>query len=127
MGGRGARMLPNGFTSQEYKAVGSIAGVKVLRKIEGNQNIPDRSNTPGTAYIRLSDDNKFRQYREYGQDRKPVFELGYGNHKGITSLHVHYWEGDVRHTREFTGKDDEKHGKMLRAAGMRKVGGKYVW
>lgn len=61
-------------------------------------SLPERSNTPGTAYISYRKDGTFDQLRVFGDDRIPRFDIDYGKHQGKTSLHVHYYKDGVRQT-----------------------------
>jgi len=117
MGGRGA-MMDRGFVSYEYRSVGTIEGVKVLEYATKGKapNLPFASNTPGTSYI-LKNGGDFKMLRMYNDNRFPAMEIEYGTHRGRKSLHVHYWEGGNRKTRDFTGEDKKKYGKILKAAG----------
>ena len=71
-------------------------GIKVLKKVNKSErpSLPPRSNTPGTAYIRLNKDSSFRQYRQYGEDRKPLFDIEYHGHRHVLSLHIHHYYSD---------------------------------
>ena len=100
MGGRGAYLESGGFSIQGWKQVGTIEGVKVLKKIgtkKGSKgNLPFYSDKPGIAYILLDEDGKFSQFRQYGEDRRPEFDIDYGYHNGKISLHLHEFGSDGR-------------------------------
>lgn len=101
MGSRGSFLRTGGFTSMEWKTVGKIMGVKILRKKSAKKNVkgnlPFYSNTPGTAYILLDIDEKFSQYRQYNEDRTPAFDIDYGRHDSKKPyLHMHVYEGGRR-------------------------------
>lgn len=101
MGSSGSYLKGGGFSSQEWEQVGTINGVKVLKKAgakEGTKgNLPFYSNTPGTAYILLNSDGTFSQFRQYGEDRMPEFDIDYGRHDSDKPyLHKHTYKGKVR-------------------------------
>jgi len=107
----------------EYKTVGYIAGVKVLKALKDGKHgsLPDMSNTPNTKYILLDKDEGFKRLRVYDQNRHPVFDIDYGHtHKGSGKLHIHFWKGGRdNNARSLTGKEIKKYGKILRAAGVK--------
>ncbi|MBQ2622979.1 hypothetical protein IJG12_01515 [Candidatus Saccharibacteria bacterium] len=97
MGSSGSYLKSGGFTHQEWEQVGSIKGVKVLKKNGTKEGIkgglPLYSNTPGTAYILLDADGKFSQFRQYSEDRKMKFDIDYGRHNSSYEyLHIHYYD-----------------------------------
>ncbi|MBR3138328.1 hypothetical protein IKG41_03260 [Candidatus Saccharibacteria bacterium] len=101
MGSSGSYLKSGGFSSQEWEQVGTINGVKVLKKIgtkKGTKgNLPFYSNTPGTAYILLNSDGTFSQFRQYGEDRMPEFDIDYGRHDSDKPyLHMHTYNGKAR-------------------------------
>lgn len=96
MGSTGAFLESGGFKTQGWKEAGKMFGIKILKKkIKGKerQSLPPFSNTPGTAYILLDPDGHFKQFRQYGEDRRPLFDIDYGKHGNEVSLHVHYKRG----------------------------------
>lgn len=96
MGSTGAFLKTGGFTEKNWTEVGKTHGVKILKKIhasKANQSLPPFSNTPGTAYILLDQNGKFKQYRQYKEDRSLDFDIDYGPHNNNTSLHIHYGRG----------------------------------
>ena len=101
MGSSGSYLKSGGFSSREWEQVGTINGIKVLKKIgtkkRSKGNLPFYSNTPGTAYILLNSDGKFSQFRQYGEDRMPEFDIDYGRHDSDKPyLHKHTYKGKVR-------------------------------
>lgn len=100
MGSTGAYLETGGFKEQGWKEAGSMYGVKVLKKkIKGNekQSLPPFSNTPGTAYILLSPDGGFKQFCQYGEDRRLEFVIDYGRHGGAEpTVHIHRYENGKR-------------------------------
>ncbi|MCL2139433.1 MAG: hypothetical protein FWH41_07885 [Treponema sp.] len=120
MGGRGAMMNRKPSERiQENKTADYIAGVKVLKRLKGKQNLPAMSNTPNTSYIQLTSKGEFKQYKVYGYDRRPIFDIdGDHPHGKIKGLHIHFWAGGRdNNVRELTLKEKKKYGKILRAAG----------
>ena len=94
MGSSGAFLESGGFTEQKWREVGTFHGIKVLQKSNSNINkapsLPPYSSTPGTGYLLLVN-GRFKQYRQFGENRKPVFDLDLGKHNGQISLHIHYF------------------------------------
>ncbi len=66
-----------------------------LRDRSKKPNLPWYSNTPGTGYI-LMRDGVLSQYRQYGENRAPVFDIDYGRHDGVRTLHLHTYNGEDR-------------------------------
>lgn len=102
MGSRGSFLESGGFrTPAKWHTVDYIDGIKVLapKDPKASRNLPERSNTPGTAYIKLSPSGTFSQLRVFGADRLPVYDIDYGKHQGKKFLHVHFHDGDLSHTR----------------------------
>ena len=64
MGSSGSYLKSGGFTYQGWEQGGVIKGVKILKKIDTKKgamgNLPFYSNTPGTAYILLKTNGKFK-------------------------------------------------------------------
>lgn len=93
MGSTGAFLETGGFNTQEWEEAGKMYGIKILKKKtkgKERQSLPLFSSTPGTAYILLNPDGSFKQFRQYGEDRKPLLDIDYGIHKGKLSLHIHH-------------------------------------
>ncbi len=90
MGSRGSFLKTGGFTKYEWNEVGKIAGIKIIEPTNKKKkpNLPGYSNTPGTAYI-LMKNGVFNQYRQYGEDRKPLFDIDFSMHGGKITLHMH--------------------------------------
>ena len=62
MGGRGAFLESGGFTGPFlWKSIGTIQGIKILipKDTRKRTSLPERSNTPDTAYITLDKDGNF--------------------------------------------------------------------
>ena len=101
MGSRGSFLESGGFsTPAKWHAVDYVDGIKVLepKNAKASVSLPERSNTPGTAYIsyRKDQNQTFCQLRVFGKDRVPTYDIDYGMHQGKLSLHVHYYNGGVR-------------------------------
>lgn len=93
MGSTGAFLSSGGFTEYNWEEVGKMYGIKILKKKTNDRpSLPPYSNTPGTAYLLLEDDGSFKQFRQYGEGRKPEFDIDYGQHKSDKkSLHLHQY------------------------------------
>ena len=101
MGSSGSFLKSGGFKSRGWEQVGTINGVKVLRKIglngDDKGNLPLYSNTPGTAYVLLDENGVFSQFRQYGEDRRAMFDIDFGKHKtDYKYLHFHCFKGKTR-------------------------------
>lgn len=93
MGGRGTYSTGQS-PKYTYESSGTIGGVKIIRPIDGSKSLklPEESHTAGTSYVLLDKDGVFHQYREYDQNHKVVFEIGYHHEAGMGQgdvLHVH--------------------------------------
>lgn len=100
MGSSGAFLDTGGFKEQKWQEVGTFHNIEILQKTSDNQNkapsLPPLSSTPGTGYLLLSKDGIFRQFRQFGEDRKPIFDIDLGKHDGQISLHLHQYKNGVR-------------------------------
>ncbi len=97
VGSTGAFLETGGFSEQGWEDTGKkMYGIKVLEKVNKSErsSLPPRSNTPGTAYILLDEKGKFNIIRQYGEDRKPLFDIEYGEHKHVLSLHIHRFDNN---------------------------------
>lgn len=97
MGSTGAFLETGGFTEKKWTEIGKMHGVKIIKKTNANnadQSLPPFSNTPGTAYILLDKKGRFKQYRQYKEDRSIDFDVDNGRHNNENSLHIHYGRGD---------------------------------
>lgn len=104
MGSRGTFLKSGGFTGgAKWEMVDHVGGIKVLLPIgKTSRNLPERSNTPGTAYLLYRKDGVFDQLRVFGTDRVPLFDIDYGVHDGKKFLHVHYFiNGDCSDRKNF--------------------------
>ena len=99
MGSRGSFLESGGFsTPAKWHTVDYVDGIKVLapKDPKASISLPERSNTPGTAYISYRRDGTFNQYVVFGNDRMPVYQIDYGMHDGKKSLHVHFFPNGQR-------------------------------
>ena len=122
MGGRGAFLRKKASERiPEYKSVGIIEGIKVLKPVKGQNNLPAMSNTPGTRYLLMDDNNNFKQLRIYDNSRHLVVDIDYGHSpNGSDILHIHFWKGGrSNNVRNLTSKDLKKYGRILRQAGIK--------
>ncbi len=121
MGSRGSFLESGGFSvPAKWHTVDYIEGIKVLapKDPKASISLPERSNTPGTAYISYRKDGTFGQYTLFGNDRIPVYQIDYGQHDGKKSLHVHYYVNGERsrHPQILHPGDSlfEKHKKIFK-------------
>lgn len=95
MGSRGAFLEGGGFSAPaRWQTVGYVDGIKILlpKDPKASISLPERSNTPGTAYASYHKDGTFSQYIAFDANRMPVYRIDYGMHRGKKLLHVHYYE-----------------------------------
>ena len=79
MGSRGSFLESGVFsTPAKWHTVDYVDGIKVLapKDPKVSRNLPERSNTPGTAYLLYRKNGDFDQLRVFGEKK---------------SLHVHYY------------------------------------
>ena len=99
MGSRGSFLESGGFsTPARWHTVDYIDGIKVLapKDPKASISLPERSNTPGTAYVSYRKDGTFDQYIVFDANRMPVYEIDYGVHDHVKSLHVHFYPNGER-------------------------------
>ncbi len=96
MGGRGT-FATGKDVPYSYETVGFIEGVKVLEPInkQASRRLPEESHS-SRAYIKLNQDGRFSQYREYNNNHELIFEIGYhvepkvfGSNNRKPVLHAH--------------------------------------
>ena len=112
MGSTGAFLETGGFKWQGWEDTGEkLCGLRILKKTTSHpnerQSLPYLSNTPGTAYVQLDEDGNFRQMIQYGEDRRPEFELDYGPDNNVESLHIHRWVNGKRQKAEVIASKEE--------------------
>jgi len=131
MGGRGNKPIPLNEREQEYKRIGTVAGIKVLDRLNKNlkkkikKNLPDMSNTPNTSYIQLDNSGKdLKKVRIYGSDRLPSLDIDFDHsHNGIIP-HAHIWKnGRKVDDRELTKKEIKVYSKLRKKVMRKFVGG----
>lgn len=123
MGGRSSFLSSGGFsTPDQWRSLGLLYGVKVLERKDPQSRVglPGFCNTPGTAYIAVNAEGKFHQFRQYGKDRRPTFDIDYGmdtplTGKGRRAIHIHDYDQDgVRQPgRWLTEAESKKYGKFF--------------
>jgi len=95
MGGRGTyasgKNVP--FT---YETVGTIEGVKVLRGLGSNHDLPEEAHSSNT-YIRVGKNGEFNMLREYDSDHYLTTEVAYHkkrklDNSGKPVLHIHFYD-----------------------------------
>ena len=112
MGSTGAYLETGGFKWKGWEDTGEkLCDLRVLKKITTNSNetqaLPFFSNTPGTAYVLLDEDGRFKQMIQYGENRKPALELNYGPDNNVESFHIHRWINGVRQKAEIIASKKE--------------------
>ena len=102
MGSRGHSLPDGGFTIKEWKSTGLLYGTKVLERVDTSSRtgLPGMSNTPGTAYVAVNKEGNFHQFRQYGPDRNPLFDIDYGMDTPLLGrergIHIHEYVDGVR-------------------------------
>lgn len=118
MGSRGSFLESGGFSvPAKWHTVDYIDGVKVLapKDPKASISLPERSNTPGTAYVSYRKDGTFDQYVVFDANRMPVYRIDYGMHRGKKFLHIHYYKnGNALPNPTVLKKDDPLYKKHKR-------------
>lgn len=99
MGGRGAFLESGGFNAPaQWETVGHIGGVKILAPKDTSKSLslPERSNTPGTAYLQYNKDGTFKQLRFFNLHRIPHLDIDYHKLNGVYKLHKHNYTNGIR-------------------------------
>ena len=103
MGGRGTYASGNNvpFT---YETIGKIAGVKILKGLNGMKGLPVEAHS-SRAYIQLHPDGTFKMYREFDDQHYLVREIAYHPESKLTGhhdpvLHIHEYKRDNFHDRK---------------------------
>lgn len=122
MGSRGSFLENGGFsTPARWHTVDYIDGIKVLapKDPKASISLPERSNTPGTAYVSYRKDGTFDQYIVFDANRMPVYRIDYGMHRGKKTLHIHcYKNGNALPNPPDLKKGDplyEKHKRLFKS------------
>ena len=98
MGGRGTFASGNS-AAYSYETVGKIAGVKVLKGINGKHSLPEEAHS-SWAYIKLKPNGIFHEMRIYDKDHYLVKEIAYHAEPNLTGnrhekvLHIHEYKRD---------------------------------
>ena len=100
MGSNGSFDQETGKTLQKFdwKDTGStLCGIKIIKKKrEGDSvGLPTKSASPGSAYVMLDKDGKFKHYAEYGEDQIIRLRLDYGTHNSKRSFHLHRYDRGI--------------------------------
>ncbi len=107
MGGRGS--YASGKRTYEYETIGMIEGVKVVRRINGSNKVPEESYT-SKAYIVKNKDGSIRQYREFDEKHKPKMDVDYqikpSYDKKNKTLHIHDYKNGERQPARIPTKDE---------------------
>ena len=121
MGSSGSFLENGGFsTPARWHTVDYIDGIKVLapKDPKASISLPERSNTPGTAYVSYRKDGTFDQYIVFDANRMPVYRIDYGMHRGKKTLHIHcYKNGNALPNPPDLKKGDplyEKHKRLFK-------------
>lgn len=85
-----------------YKAVGTIAGVKVLSGLYGKHGLPEEAHS-SLAYIKLKPDGSFHEMRIYDKKHYLRYEIAYHPEpklgaRGKPVLHYHIYDKDFSRT-----------------------------
>ncbi len=118
MGGRGTfasgKNVP--FT---YETVGTIEGVKVLRGLGSNHDLPEEAHSSNT-YIRLDKNGEFNMLREYDSDHYLTTDVAYHKERkldksGKPVLHIHFYDRNFNRSdgRLLTQQELNKNQKFL--------------
>lgn len=121
MGSRGSFLESGGFrVPAKWHTIDYVDGIKVLapKDPKASISLPERSNTPGTAYVSYRKNGIFDQYILLDDQRMPVYRIDYGMHRGKKSLHVHYYiDGNTIPNPSCLKKGDplyEKHKRLFK-------------
>ena len=97
MGSIGSMLESGGFSvPSQWETVDYINGIKVVRPKDSKKSLslPSCSNTPGTKYILLDKNGTFKQLKKYGKNRIQKYDIDFGKHNNMLSLHIHYYDKD---------------------------------
>ena len=119
MGGRGTYAVGNSV-AYTYQTVDKIEGVKVLKGLGRNHDLPQEAHS-SNAYLALYSDGSFKQYREFNSNHTVKFDIDYhpepkltGNHEYV--YHIHFYKNGVRDKvgRLLSKKEYDKYKKYFR-------------
>ena len=120
MGGRGTFASGNS-AAYSYETVGEIAGVKVLKGINGKHSLPEEAHS-SWAYIKLKPNGIFHEMRIYDKDHYLVKEIVYHAEPNLTGnghekvLHVHEYNRKFNRTdaRRLTDEELKRYRKYFK-------------
>lgn len=119
MGGRGAFLKSGGFTEYQYETINTIDGIKVLRFKNGNQKLPEFSNT-SDKYFGINSNERIIQLRIYDSRIASIdFDWGHSHGgSGINHVHFHEWVDGVRQSeaKPMTKAQIRKYGALIKKA-----------
>lgn len=101
MGGNGSFASGINKPYNKYEEVGYIAGVKVLKGLDGHHKLPEESRT-SRMYIRVINGNIFKELHVYHKNHKLAFEIEYHAEVNLTGnrtknvLHYHTYKNGTR-------------------------------
>ena len=115
MGGRGS--YASGCKVHEYETIGTIHGVKVVRKIKGANKVPEES-YHSNSYMTLYSDGKFQRLRYYDEKHNAKLDIEYhkeqNKFKNRNILHIHEYKNGVRQpSRMLTETEYNKYQKYF--------------
>lgn len=87
MGGRGTYAAGNNV-AYTYNTVAKIDGVKILKGLGRNHDLPMESHT-SDMYILLDKDGNFKQLRIYDESHLAKMDIDYHTENGKIELHFH--------------------------------------
>lgn len=93
-------MTTQNYHLKQWHAVDYVNCIKVLepKDSKASRSLPERSNTPGTAYLLYRKTGEFDQLRVFDNKSMPIYDIDYGTHGGKKSLHVHNFINGIRST-----------------------------
>ena len=111
--------MSGGFTEYRYETINIIDGVKVLHYKDGNQKLPEYSNT-SDMYLGINSKDKIIQLRIY-KSRCALIDFDWGHShdgSGINHVHVHEWINGVRQSeaKPMTKAQIRKYGELIKKA-----------
>lgn len=117
MGGRGDYLASGGFVDYHYETTDIIDGVKVLHYKDGNQKLPEFSNT-SKMYLGTNAKGEIIQLRIY-EDRHASIDFDWGhshNKSGKYNVHVHEWKDGsrLREPKEITAEQIKRYGRLIK-------------
>ena len=130
MSSRGSVVSKDNIPTNEYKTIRiTDSGVKILFGTEKKfHSLPDYSHSANAIYAKMKNDGVTLQaLRIYGEDHKPIIEIGYhpesriNNGSGEMIVHFHLFKGlDHQDAKRFDKYPDikEKYKEYLKEFGL---------